>query len=83
MLDKFPARTQVRGDDRPPPGIGFQNGLAQGLVGVGRKHGEAATGDQFLKALTMDHALEHHIVQVQFSRQRLKSGTLGTVSCDD
>ena len=41
------------------------------------------TGDQFLKVLTMDHALEHHIVQVQFSRQRLKSGTLGTVSCDD
>src|SRR6202011_6011584 len=64
-------------------GIGFQNGFAQGLVGVGRKYGETRTGDKFLEFLTMDHALEQYIVQIQFSRQRLEAGTLGTVSRDD
>ena len=64
VLDELPARTQIGGDDGPSPGIGFQNGFTQGLVGVGRKHGEAAAGDQFLEFFAMDHALEQYIVQV-------------------
>src|SRR5258706_5523832 len=50
---------------------------------MGRKHGEAATGDEFLELLAMDHALEQYIVQIQFSCQRFEAGTLGTVSRDD
>src|SRR5208337_943294 len=50
---------------------------------MGRKYGEAATGDEFLEFLAVDHAREQNLVQVQFSRQGLEPGALGTVSRDD
>ena len=83
MFDQFPARAQIGGDDRPSPGIRFQNRFPQGLICVGRKYGEAATGDQLLEFLAVDHAREQDMLQIQFSRQRFEPGTLGTVSCND
>ena len=50
---------------------------------MGRKHGEAATGNQLLELLAMDHACEQDLVQVQFFGERFELGTLGPLSRDD
>ena len=69
VLDQFPARAQIGGDDGPSPCIRLQNRFPQGLIGVGRKYGEAATGDQLLQFLAVDHAREQDVLQVQFPRR--------------
>src|SRR5271167_1378872 len=56
MFDEFAARTLVCSNDGTAPGIRFENRFSQGLVGVGWKYREGATGDQLLEFFAMDHA---------------------------
>jgi len=82
LVDQLASRAQVRSDYRACHGIGFENVLAQGLVGSRRHHGEHCLADVVAQKLPFETTEEFDVRQSKRPCELFEFSPLRAIPCD-